>query len=322
MSNRIRIILLALVVVGTLIYMVSMAPAYLDALYTSTQKLISSPSITRIIQDAVRPHLPTTTSEELFTKINQYRISVKRPPFLNETSICGPLQSVSNATGDVFSVCPQCSHATMLTIGKFASSNQMMERLLTDDSTLETLQSATLTHVCIAEKDDALSVMFVKKSAPVTPSPRLRTPPPASTPTYFSEDDLWLALTEYRQAHGKPALGRDERMCTYARKRVQEHIDKMNQTAQSEYPNPDKYPLDAHAGFSADASSGYAFEVTGRNQLAENLAYWPTAKSAAHIIEWGWDTSTEGHREAQLSDTWSHACISGNLGFYVAIYGK
>jgi hypothetical protein len=322
MIKRLRSLIIGLVAVGTVVYMVSMAPAYLEAIYTSSQNLLSSPHLTQIIKDAVRPHLPSTTPAELFTKINQYRVSVKRSPFLEEASICGSLQAIPEGEGAVFSVCPQCSHATMLTIGKFATSNQIVERLLADESIIETIQSATLTHLCIADKGDTLTLMFVKKSAPVTSAPRLQTPPPTSAPTFFSEDDLWLALTEYRQAHGKPGLGRDEKMCTYARKRVQEHIDKMNHTAQSEYPNPDKYPLDAHAGFSADASSGYAFEVTGRNQLAENLAYWPTAKSAAHIIEWGWDTSTEGHREAQLSDSWSHACISGNRGFYVAIYGR
>jgi uncharacterized protein YkwD len=96
----------------------------------------------------------------------------------------------------------------------------------------------------------------------------------------------------------------------------------MQSTKPQEYPVPDKYPLDAHAGFAADADSGYVFEITGKNYVAENLAYWPSAQAATHVIEWGWDSSTEGHREAQLSNDFTHACITGQEGFYVAIFGR
>ena len=96
----------------------------------------------------------------------------------------------------------------------------------------------------------------------------------------------------------------------------------MQDIPKEEYKNPDKYPLDAHAGFERDGDSGYLFEVTGFNAVAENLAYWPSAEYPNQVIEWGWDTSTEGHREAQLSDEYSHACLAGGDGFYVAIFAR
>jgi len=112
-------------------------------------------------------------------------------------------------------------------------------------------------------------------------------------------------------------------LCLYAQKRLQDHLTLIEKkTPPADYPNPDKYPLDSHQGFSVDAQSGYAFDVTQTQKLAENLAYFPNAQTATQIIEWGWDTSTEGHREAQLSNDYSKACLWGEAGFYVAIFGS
>jgi uncharacterized protein YkwD len=96
----------------------------------------------------------------------------------------------------------------------------------------------------------------------------------------------------------------------------------LNTKTIEEYPNQSKYPLDNHAGFISDGESGYLFTTTEFNVVAENLAYWPTAQYASQVIEWGWDTSTEGHREAQLSTDYTHACLSGRNGFFVAIFGR
>ena len=41
--------------------------------------------------------------------------------------------------------------------------------------------------------------------------------------------------------------------------------------------------------------------------------------TATQIIEWGWDSSTP-HRNAQLSNDWTHACVSGRFPFYVGIF--
>jgi hypothetical protein len=322
MKRRLPAIAIIITALSAMAYLVFMAPMYVDAIYTSAQKLIQSPEISQAVQNAVRPYLPQTTPDELLTKINQYRTSVKRPEFLSEADICYPLEQSEANSQDIFSVCKNCSHATMLTLGKYALSNQIIERLLADEASAETLQSAVLTHLCVADKGETLSLFFVKKGTITPKEPAPVRVAPSSPPTYFTEDQLWQSLVDYRHAHGKTDIIRDENVCSYARKRVNDHIEKMKNTAKEEYPNPDKYPLDAHAGFSSDAESGLAFEITDKSQLAENLAYWPSAKAASHIIEWGWDTSTEGHREAQLSNTWTHACLTGNLGFYVAIYAK
>jgi hypothetical protein len=321
--KRFQVFLLIISALILVLYMITMVPHYVLALYTAAKQMMPSSPLSHLVQQSVKPYLPISTPVELLEKLNQYRVSIKLSPFDTSAAVCQGLAGTGNQNPDIFSVCPTCTHATMIAVNKYSYSNQIMEQLLHDAATAEALQSTTLTHACVGERGEMLTLYIVKHDpgAP-TIAPRRVQPVPTTQPTYFSEDELWQALIQYRQAHQKSDIGRDENLCRYARKRVQEHIDKMKTTPQSEYPNPDKYPLDAHAGFSADASTGYAFEVAGKNQLAENLAYWPTAKSPVHVIEWGWDTSTEGHREAQLSTQWSHACISGNQGFYVAIYGK
>lgn len=311
-----RFLVILFLFAGSLGYLSFMAPKYLMALY-------SAPQVSKVIHDVLRPYLPITTPAEMFLKINQYRESLKLPLFQEESAVCSQSKTNDPSVQNVFALCPTCTHATMLTISQYADSNTLLEQLIGNEMAKATLESATLTHACIATQNEMLLLFFAQKTA-IKPETKGSVPLPISTasPTHFSEAELWQALSQYRQAQGRTSLTLDENICVYARKRVQDQIAMMRLKKPEEYPVPDKYPLDAHSGFSADAASGYSFEVTQKNELAENLAYWPAAKSPVHIIEWGWDSSTEGHREAQLSNDWSSACITGDQGFYVAIFGK
>lgn len=138
---------------------------------------------------------------------------------------------------------------------------------------------------------------------------RIPTPPP-----HISEDQLWQALADYRQAQNRSHLVKEESLCVYARKRVEEH--------QTRYLTlgPGDQVLDSHAGFERDAGNESVFKDTNFPALAENLAYLPEYATATQIIEWGWDSSL-AHRNAQLSNDWTHACISGRFPFYVGIFG-
>lgn len=286
----------------------------------------------RSIPRRVKHRLPFTTPEELLTKINQYRQNQDLEHFQQDETTCATSTAISDQGADasndqVFNVCATCTHAALVKISKFANSSQIVDFLLSEEGSAKLLNDDQLTHLCISEDTEYFTLFFAKhdpqtrNQSPETKPPITIDQPSANT-TNFSEDQLWQALVDYRHAHTLPDLIREEQVCQYARKRVQDHITMLAEKEPSEYPVPDKYPLDAHAGFSRDADNSYAFDVTGKNQLAENLAYWPTAEYASHIIEWGWDTSTEGHRETQLSTDYTHACLSGQDGFYVAIFGK
>lgn len=148
-------------------------------------------------------------------------------------------------------------------------------------------------------------------------SPTLRpTIRPAKIPTpppHISEDQLMQALSDYRQSQNRTHLVKEESLCVYARKRVEEHQVRYL-TLKS-----DEKPLDSHAGFERDAANESLFKDTNFPALAENLAYLPGYATATQIIEWGWDSSTP-HRNAQLSNDWTHACVSGRFPFYVGIF--
>lgn len=154
-----------------------------------------------------------------------------------------------------------------------------------------------------------------------TPEPDIETitPRPTKTriaptpPPHISEDQLIQALSDYRQAQNRTHLVKEESLCVYARKRVEEHHARYL-TLKS-----DEKPLDTHAGFERDAANELVFKDTNFPALSENLAYLPGYATATQIIEWGWDSSLP-HRNAQLSNDWTHACVSGRFPFYVGIF--
>lgn len=148
---------------------------------------------------------------------------------------------------------------------------------------------------------------------PHRPSALKNYPSPTPPPT-ISEAELYAALSIYRASHGRSGIVFEEQLCRYARRRVDEHQSRLADLT------PADSPLDDHAGFIRDTENGEAFKITDMKALAENLAYLPTAATATQIIEWDWDSSP-AHRDAQLSDEWTHVCISGEYPFYAAIYG-
>ena len=124
----------------------------------------------------------------------------------------------------------------------------------------------------------------------------------------ISELSLWTGLATYRSSHNRPSLILEESLCRYARKRVQQHSGRTD--------------LDNHAGFQADADSGSLFTDIGGDfiNIAEVLAYLPSALTATQVIEWGWDSSP-AHREGILANEMTHACFTGIAPFYVGILG-
>lgn len=140
------------------------------------------------------------------------------------------------------------------------------------------------------------------------------TPRPVSTlVTPIVEDLLWAALLAYRQSHQRQQLVLEEPLCLYARGRVAELTQRLKTIPEGETA------LDGHAGFHRDAENGSVFTRTGFPAVSENLAYLPQVKTATQVIEWGWDTSTS-HRDAQLSNEWSHGCVVGPGPFFVALF--
>ena len=137
----------------------------------------------------------------------------------------------------------------------------------------------------------------------------------------ISSDAVFTALNNYRESHGVHKLQSNEHLCAYAQKRVQDLVVLGT--------------LDNHEGFKRDFANPENLPVAIRNyggkKVAENLAYQHCknmttgdsfiAQTGTAVIEWCFDSSTAGHREAQLSREFSHACVANDKGFFVIIFG-
>lgn len=275
-----------------------------------------------------------SNAAEFTLALNALRSKWGLTPYLSDETTCALSRaiaaSVQKDAKSVVSTCKECHKNMVLRLSNAASTQALILELQSDEQVLAALRSQNYTHACVQSAGDELVTLLVSYFSEEEMKPKIveriitATPAPVQIikPKNFSESEIWTALGEYRKAHQRTTLEMDENLCIYARKRVDEHITRMATQDKASYPSADKYPLDAHEGFKRDGDSGSLFEITKRNMIAENLAYWPSAQYANHVIEWGWDTSTEGHREAQLSNDFSHGCISGKDGFYVAIFGK
>lgn len=259
-------------------------------------------------------------ADQVVTLINQVRTNDNLSPLPSGQKTClmadSALHNQALQPEIIAQKCPECHSVQVARFSQPLDSQWLVDQVTQNASLSAYFLDSDLTHMCVATSASEVVIALVSAQATPTSQQPL-------VPMDFSEDQLWQALTTYRHSQGRSDLTHDENICQYARKRVQDHISLLAQHVNpSQYPVESKYPLDAHRGFQQDADSGLVFDITQKTEVAENLAYWPNAADPIHVIEWGWDTSTEGHREAQLSNDWTVACLSGQDGFYVAIFAK
>lgn len=117
-----------------------------------------------------------------------------------------------------------------------------------------------------------------------------------------TSDELWEALNTYRRAHSLPEFTKSELLCAIAQNRANELL------ALGE--------LDSHAGFSK-----YAYEQQIYNSMEEIIQGGVVPLSGTHLVEWGWDRSTTGHREALQSRKMTDGCTAVSGLFAVGIFG-
>lgn len=137
----------------------------------------------------------------------------------------------------------------------------------------------------------------------------------------FSDYAVFTALNEYRQAHRAHALVENEHLCTYAEKRVQDLIA---------YGS-----LDGHKGFMEDFSKpekpvgirDYPGGRVGENLASQYCVNGTTGQpmyveNPTQLIEWCFDSSQRGHREAQLDTAYNNVCVRHGKNMYVVIFGE
>lgn len=131
------------------------------------------------------------------------------------------------------------------------------------------------------------------------------------------------ALNAYRDTHGFRALAVNDHLCTYAEKRAADL---------KAYGG-----LDGHEGFKKDFEDPDNLppgieEYPREGKFAENLAHQFcknmqtgesfVAQNGTSLIEWCFDSSTKGHREAQLSPDFRNVCVRHADNMYVVIFAE
>ncbi len=118
-----------------------------------------------------------------------------------------------------------------------------------------------------------------------------------------TNDELFVAMNTYRKGHGIGEISRSDTLCTIAQKRADE------QQALG--------TIDGHEGFAK-----YAQDQREFSYLTEVLFGGAGPQTGVHIVEYGWDQSLTGHKEAIQDRSMSHGC-GGVAGHFAAfIFGK
>lgn len=145
---------------------------------------------------------------------------------------------------------------------------------------------------------------------------------PQNTVPNISDQEVLQALNQYRSDHGIHQLIQNEHLCQYAEKRVQDLVAHGG--------------LDNHAGFQADFADydnlpepikQYPGGRIGENlahQFCRNMTTGDSfiAETGTALIEWCFDSSTKGHREAQLDPAYNNVCVRHSDSMYVVIFGE
>lgn len=125
---------------------------------------------------------------------------------------------------------------------------------------------------------------------------RIALPPDSrmSTP-----DELYEAINNYRSAHGVNRLQKSDFLCSVAENRAVEQVANGG--------------LDGHAGFEK-----YAKDQNEFGRMGEVLFGGVQPQYGVHIVEFGWDRSLTGHREAIRDPNWQAGC--GGIADYFAVF--
>lgn len=118
-------------------------------------------------------------------------------------------------------------------------------------------------------------------------------------PRMSTATELFEAMNSYRSAHNVSILQKNDTICSIAAKRAEEQVVNGG--------------LDGHAGFEGHAQAQQEFSVMG-----EVLFGGVQPQYGVHIVEFGWDRSLTGHKEAIGDPSWQYGC--GGVSGYYAVF--
>lgn len=251
--------------------------------------------------------------------INEYRQANGKPLLQTDTRLCQAaevaVQQVERdeKLGDTLKNCPDCYNITVLTLSGTYKEEEIIESWKEQQSA-SLLEDSSV--ICAAHHTNIAAIALGNFKRGVKGAP---TPQPTRILREIPDQEVVEALNAYRATHNVPSLTVNQDLCRYAEKRTRDLVA---------YGG-----LDGHAGFRRDFDDGKVPEelqnYPGRG-IGENLAHQHcyrgntnvVAETGSALIEWCFDSSTLGHREAQLNPKFNAVCVRHAQNMYVVIFGE
>lgn len=138
----------------------------------------------------------------------------------------------------------------------------------------------------------------------------------------ISNDDVLRAINSYRASHSVHGLLTDNNLCEYAEKRVQDLVANggldNHEGFKKDFENYDNLPEPIKRYSGAGIGENLAYQYCKNMTTGESFI----AQTGTALIEWCFDSSTAGHREAQLNPRFNAACVRNQNGYFVVIFGE
>lgn len=311
----------------------------------------STPRKVATIEDVIHPkdEQPDLAVEPLLQKINDYRTSKNLPPLKNNPQLSESaeilLEKMSEYDYDGDKELSNWELEQALKAGGYnyerVSHNSLagpktvasvMTAWFSDADQADAIDSDEFTDIGMATiltetKNNGqigVTVQLLGKQQTNTNTKKQVTQNQAVVPPAkeIPDNEVIEALNSYRKSHGLYALKTHPLLCEYAEKRAQD-LKKAG-------------GLDGHAGFQKDFADqdnlpvgisdypkGSKFTENLAHQYCKNMTTGESfvAQTGVALIEWCFDSSTKGHREAQLSNESENVCVRHADNMYVVIFG-
>lgn len=288
---------------------------------------VNDPSILQLDVEIV----PT----EVIAEINQARIDQGVTPVQHNPAFCTTAQIALNelltdgAFTSTVELCPGCSKQVIVSLTGTYNEREIITELLSSHA--QDLLAPDVNSVCVVAESNSTVISIgstqgtnnslnTNTNSTIQPSQQIiYVTPTQPVLREIPDQEVFDALNQYRAVHKVPQLVLNNNLCTYAQKRTQDLVENGG--------------LDAHEGFKRDFENGnvpVGIKEYGGGRIGENLAHQycyrgvrqVIANTGTALIEWCFDSSTAGHREAQLDPQYTAACVRHQQNMYVVIFGE
>ena len=264
---------------------------------------------------------------DVINNLNNFRLSKSLPVLAQSELLCPSAQYAlaqidsRSQLENILEYCPECISLRLIAVEGTYGEQEIISNL--ENKYLEDI-SASEQSICAVSQHDQLAIAIGTTKSPAATSQKDLNTQLETIPKIVYRDipdqEVIDAINLYRASHNVHQLIIDQNLCNYAQTRVQDLILFGG--------------LDHHQGFKNDFADNNVPEELkpySGGGIGENLAHQycyrgagedVVANTGVALIEWCFDSSTAGHKEAQLNPSYNAVCVRHGEHMYVVIFGE